>query len=108
MCPLGPILLAHAVTIVNCQSIRSQNKRNKLAALLLHYNIDIALGNEYHIDSTFYHLKSYKIIRKDHSLGGGGGGGVFIGFRGSFIISELSNPSSEAEIIWAKLQIPNT
>ena len=37
-----------------------------------------------------------------------GGGGVFIGFRDSIIISELSNPSNEAEMIWAKLQIPNS
>jgi len=47
---------------------------------------------------------SYKIIRKDRSLGGGG---VFIGFRDSLVISELSNQSSEAEMVWAKLQIPN-
>jgi len=36
-----------------------------------------------------------------------GGGGVFIGFRDNLIISELSNPSSEVEMVWAKLQIPN-
>jgi len=68
----------------------------------------MVLGNESHIDSTFLSSEilpnSYKIIRKDHSVGGGG---VFIGFRDDLIISELSNPSSEAEMVWAKLQIPN-
>ena len=47
---------------------------------------------------------SYRIIRNDCSLGGGG---VLIGFRDTIIISELSNPSSEAEMLWAKLQILN-
>jgi len=96
--------------IINCRSIRSQNKRNELATLLLHYNIDIILGNESHIDSTFLFSEllpiSYKIIRKDPSLGGGGG--VFIGFRDDLVISELSYPSSEVEMIWVKLQIPNS
>ena len=56
--------------------------------------------NPMYVDSTFLSSEilpsSYKIIRKDHSLGGGG---VFIGFRNTINISELSNPSSEAEML---------
>ena len=98
--------------IINCQSIRSQSKRNELAALLLYHNIDIVLGNAInasHIDSSYSSSEilpsSYKVIRKDCSLGGGGG--VFIGFSNSLNISELSNTSSEAEMVLAKLQLPN-
>ena len=95
--------------IINCQSIRSQNKRNELGVLLLHYDIDIVLGNESHIDSTFLSSEilpaSYKLIRRDRSLGGGG---VFIGFRNDIIISELLDLSSEAEMLWARLQILNS
>ena len=65
--------------IINCQSIRSQTKRKELAALLLHYNIDIIFGKESHFDATFLSSEilpsSYKIIRKDCLLGGDG---VFI------------------------------
>ena len=79
-----------------------------MAALLSYHNIDVVIGNESHVDSTFLSSEilpsSYKIIRKDRSLGGGG---VFIGFRNTINISELSNPSSEAEMLWAKLQILN-
>ena len=69
---------------------------------MLHYNIlniDIVLGNESHIDSIFLSSEilpnSYKIIRKDC--------GIFVGFRNSLIISKLSNPSGETEMVWAKL-----
>ena len=54
-----------------------------------------------------HHVKfpsSYEVIRKDHSLGGGG---VFISFSNSLNISELSNTSREAEMVWTKLQLPN-
>ena len=44
--------------LTNCQSVRSQNKRNELPSLLLHYDIEIIFGNEsQHFIS--YHLKSY-------------------------------------------------
>ena len=39
--------------IINCRSIQSQSKRTELAVLLSHHNIDIVIGNESHIDSTF-------------------------------------------------------
>ena len=43
------------------------------------------------------------IIRKDRSLGGGG---VFIRFRDNLNISEVSELTTEDEIIWAKLSTP--
>ena len=93
---------------INCQSIQSLNKRIELSALLLYHDIDIVLENESHIDQTFLSSEilptSYKIIRKDCSLGGGG---MFIGCKNSITILELSNLLSEAEMLWAKLQIPN-
>ena len=67
-----------------CCSFRSMDKRAQLAALLSYYDIDIVLGCESHIDQSFLSSEilpnSYKIIRKDRSLGGGG---VFIGFKQS-------------------------
>ena len=66
------------------------------------------IGNKSHKNSTFLSSEilssSYKIIRKDRSLGGGG---VSTGFRNTINISELSDPSSEAEMLWAKQQILN-
>lgn len=61
--------------VLNCRSLRSQEKRNELAALLISNNIDIVLGCESHLDDSFYSSeilpKEYTIIRKDRCLGGG-------------------------------------
>ena len=61
---------------INCRSLRSLCKRNQLASILSHHNIDIILGCESHIDESFLSAEilpnTYKIIRKDRSLGGGG------------------------------------
>jgi len=83
--------------------------RNDLTTLLSNYiTSTFVLGNE-SLTLHFYHLKfyqcsSYKIIRKDCVLGGGG---VFIGFKNSLIVSELSSPYSEVEMLWAKLKVSN-
>ena len=67
---------------LNCRSLRSLPRRHQLSALLLNYDIDLVFGCKSHINQSFSSSeilpKNYKIIRKDHSLGGGG---VFIGFR---------------------------
>lgn len=96
---------------INCRSLRSLCKRNQLASILSHHNIDIILGCESHIDETFLSAEilpnTYKIIRKDRSLGGGG---VFIGFKNSLQLSEvttLTSCVSNAEMIWGKLHIHN-
>ena len=96
---------------INCCSLRSLCKRNHLASILSHHDIDIVLGNESHIDDSFLSAeilpKTYKIIRKDRSLGGGG---VFIGFKSSLQLSEvttLTSSVSDGEMIWGKLQIHN-
>jgi len=54
----------------------------------------------------FDHQKSYLALTKSSEKTGGGGGSILIGFKDNLIISELSDPSSEAEMVWAKLQIP--
>ena len=95
---------------INCRSLRSMDKRAQLAALLSYYDIDIVLGCESHIDQSFLSSEilpnSYKIIRKVRSLGGGG---VFIGFKQSLELSEVTLPATNepVEMIWGKLLINN-
>ena len=96
---------------INCRSLRSLCKRNQLASILSHHNIDIILGCESHIDESFLSAEilpnTYKIIRKDRSLGGGG---VVIGFKNSLQLSEvttLTSCESDAEKIWGKLHMHN-
>jgi len=91
--------------------LRSLHKRNQLASILSQNDIDIVLGSESHIDSSFLSAKIlpklYKIIRKDRSLSVGG---VFIGFKSSLQLSEVTTLTSsihDAEIIWGKLQFHN-
>ena len=92
---------------INCRSLRSQDKRNQLAVLLAHYNIDVVFISETHLDNSIYLSeilpKSYKTIRKDHFLGGGG---VLIGFKDTLTISEISI-TTEAEMVWCTLQFLN-
>jgi len=96
---------------INCRSLRSLSKRNQLASILSYYDIDIIFGCESHIDQSFLSAEilptTYKIIRKDRSLGGGG---VFIGFKNYLELSEvttLSSNISDTEMVWGKLQIHN-
>ena len=97
---------------INCRSLRSMDKRAQLAALLSYYDIDIQcfFGCESHIDQSFLSSEilpnSNKIIRKDRSLGGGG---VFIGFKQSLELSEVTLPATNepVEMIRGKLQINN-
>ena len=53
---------------INCRSLRSQDKRNQLAVLLVHYNIDVVFISETHLDNSIYLSeilpKSYKTIKK--------------------------------------------
>ena len=92
---------------LNCCSLRSLPKRNQLGVLLFNYDIDLVFECESHIDQSFSSSeilpKNYKIIRKDCFLGGGG---VFIGFRDNLNISEVSELTTKAEIIRAKLSTP--
>ena len=96
---------------INCRSLQSLCERNQLASILSHHNIDIVLGCESHIDESFLSAEilpnTYKIIRKDRSLGGGG---VVIGFKNSLRLSEvttLTSCESDTEKIWGKLHIHN-
>ena len=86
---------------VNFCSLQSLCKRNQLASILSHLNIDIILGCESHIDDSFLSAEILPkiIIRKDRSLGGG----VFIGYKSSLQLSEMTTliPTvSDAEMIW--------
>ena len=88
---------------LNCHSLRSQSKRNELAALLTSNDIDIVLGCECHLDD-FYSSeilpKTYTIIRKDRCLGGGG---VFVDYKKYLSISKF-DISSNAVMLWCTLQ----
>ena len=92
---------------LNCCSLRSQEKRNDLAALLISNDIDIVLGCESHLDDSFYSSeilpKTYTVIRKDRCLGGGG---VFVGYKTYLSISNL-NISCNAEMLWCSLHLSN-
>ena len=81
---------------LNCCSLRSLSKRLQLASLLCDHNIDIVIGCELHIDQLFLTSEilppNYKLIRKDHSLGGGG---VFIGSKNHLGISEVKHISND-------------
>jgi len=88
-----------------------ERKRNQLASISSHHNIDIVLECKSHIDDSFLSAeilpKNYKIIKKDRSLGGGG---VFIGFKNSLKLSEvtiLTPIVSDSEMIWGKLLLHN-
>ena len=91
----------------NCRSLRSQDKRNQLGVLLVHYNIDVVFIPETHLDNSIYLSeilpKSYKTIKKDRCLGGGG---VLVGFKDTLTISEISI-TTEAEMVWCTLQFLN-
>ena len=73
---------------INCRSLRSQDIRNQLAVLLVHYDIDVVFISETHLDNSIYLSeilpKSYKTIKKDRCLGGGG---VLIGFKDTLTIN---------------------
>jgi len=90
----------------NYLSIRSLNKRNQLAALLDVHDIDIVLGTESLTFLSSEILPSiYKLLRKDHCLGGGG---IFITFKHHLHILEESSLSMQNEILWAKIIVgPN-
>ena len=91
---------------INCRSLRNQDKRNQLAVLLVHYNIDVVFISEtahLFICLKSYRNLSYKTIKKDRCLGGGG---VLIGFKYTLTISEISI-TTEAEIVWCTLQFLN-
>ena len=85
---------------INCRSLRSQDKRNQLAVLLVHHDIDVVFISETHLDSLIYLSEilpiSYKTIKKDCSLGGSG---VLISFKDTLTISEISF-TAEAEMVW--------
>ena len=84
------------------------DKRNQLAALLSYYDIDIVLGCESHNEQSFLLSEilpnSYKIIRKDKSLGGGE---VFIGIKQSLELYEetLLTTNAQIEMTWDKFLI---
>ena len=85
---------------LNCCSLRSQSKRNHLAALLSDYDADIVLGCESHIDHSILSSEilpvTYKIIHKDRCLGGG----VFIGYKDHLNVCEESSLILDAEMVW--------
>jgi len=67
---------------LNCQSIRSQEKRANLEVLVYKHSLDIIIGCESVLDLK-YELSEvfpsgYTVLRKDRSLGDGG---VLLYFR---------------------------
>ena len=92
------------VIFLNCQSIRSQEKRASLEGLAHEHSPDVIVGCESHLDSTYTSSEvfpsGYTVIRRDCSLGGGG---VFLCFREALPVVEQPLLSSDAEAVWAKL-----
>ena len=101
-------LLKERWSLIQAGHDQKKIKINNYRNCYIMISIYVVQGNKSHIDQTFLLSKilpaSYKIIRKNRSLSGGG---MFIGYKNSIAILELSNPLSEAEMLWAKLQIPN-
>ena len=102
---------SHLLKLLNiiCHSLQSLCKRNQLASILSLTILTLFLG-ESHIDETLLSAEilpnTYKIIRKDRSLGGGG---IFIGFK-NLQLSEVTTVTScvsDTEMIWGKLHIHN-
>ena len=68
--------------MVNCCSFRSSTKRLRLEALIKEHDIDIVMGCESHLDTSYFTSEvfptNYVVYRKDRSIGGGG---VFIAIK---------------------------
>lgn len=94
------------IMTVNCRSLQSQRKRMQLQELIETHKPDIIAGTESHLDSSITTSETfpnnYQIFRKDRNIHGGG---VFLAVNNTFIATQQTNLDTDAEIIWAKIQI---
>ena len=98
------------IVTINVQSIKSKHKQAQLNLFCKNENPDIILGTESHLDEDFldsevFH-KNYEIIRKDRNRHGGG---VFISFRNTLLITEVTEATHNMsnECIIGKLETVN-
>ncbi len=94
------------IIIVNCNSIRSQQKQALFHSVINTENPDIILASETHIDSTFKNAEilpqSYDAYRKDRDIHGGG---AMIAFKQDLILEEIPLVNSNCELVLAKLKV---
>ena len=80
-----------------------------MLALIDKSNPDIICGCESHLNQSYYSSEIfpdlYIVIRKDRVEGAGG---VFIAVKRQFNVSEECELNTNAELVWAKVSIPNT
>ena len=78
-------------------------------ALVDELNPDIICGCESHLIQSYHSSEifpdSYMVLRKDRIEGAGG---VFVCIKKHFNVSEERELDADAELIWAKIMLPNT
>ena len=92
--------------IINCQSLRSQNKQGELHSILDNTKPDIVFGTESWLDhnilSSEVFPENFTVYRRDRV--GDSHGGVFLLVSNSLISSEeTSLEVDDAELVWAKV-----
>ena len=98
------------IMCINCDSLRSIDKRAKLNCLVNHHNPHIILGQEYRLDpdipSCEIFPKGFKSFRKDRVMGGGS---VFILVREDIDHAEdaFPNDNKDCESVWVQLKLFN-
>ncbi len=92
------------IVVINFQGIRS--KKDELHAFLDIHQPDVVIGTETHVNETILDNEifpqHYNLIRKDRTLNGGG---VVIAFKGDLVVSHRPDLDTEAEVIWAQLEL---
>ena len=91
------------VLVVNCRSLKSQQKQRLFNILLSTEQPDIVLGTESHLDKSFNNAEvfpaPYEAFRKDRNHNGGG---VFIAYRNDLIVTEVES-TGNCELCIAKI-----
>ena len=98
------------IMCINCNSLRSVDKRAELNCLVNHHNPHVILGQESRlcpdIPSCEIFPKGFKSFRKDRIIGGGG---VFILVREDIdhVEDAFPNDNKDYESVWVQLKLFN-